>query len=72
VLDVLAEHEVTGSVVRIVDHGVKPGVELNGGAGHAWPGIRVQIMAADIVITTPTWTGSRAACSNAWTPSLRN
>jgi len=24
VLDVLAEHEVTGSVVRIVDHGVKP------------------------------------------------
>ncbi len=26
VLDVLAEHEVTGSVVRIVDHGVKPGL----------------------------------------------
>jgi len=39
VLDVLAEHEVTGSVVRIVDHGVKPGVELDMGlwrrvAGH--------------------------------------
>ncbi len=31
VLDVLAEHEVTGSVVRIVDHGVKPGVELDVG-----------------------------------------
>ncbi len=24
VLDALAEHEVTGSVVRIVGHGVKP------------------------------------------------
>ncbi len=75
VLDVLVEHEVTGSVVRIVDHGVKPGVELDVGAGDEWPGIRVQIMAADIVIATPTWTGSRAACasacSNAWTPSLR-
>ncbi len=39
VLDVLAEHEVTGSVVRIVDHGVKPGAELDVGSGDAWPGI---------------------------------
>jgi len=39
VLDVLAEHQVTGSVVRIVDHGVKPGVELDVGSGDAWPGI---------------------------------
>ncbi|TKV61398.1 NAD(P)H-dependent oxidoreductase [Nakamurella flava] len=59
VLDALTGHGVTtAGVVRVVDHDVKPGVELDMGAGDAWPGIRAQLMAADIlVLATPTWMG---------------
>lgn len=59
VLDALAGHGVaTAGVVRVVDHDVKPGVELDMGSGDAWPGIRAQLMAADIlVLATPTWMG---------------
>ena len=57
-LEELAEHGVTGAVVRVVDHDVKPGVELDMGDGDAWPGIREQLMAADIlIVSTPTWVG---------------
>jgi multimeric flavodoxin WrbA len=58
VLEELASHGVTGAVVRVVDHDVKPGVELDMGDGDAWPGIREQLMAADILlVSTPTWVG---------------
>ncbi|WNV76174.1 NAD(P)H-dependent oxidoreductase [Geodermatophilus sp. DSM 44513] len=58
VLDALAEHGVTGDVVRVVDHDVKPGVQVDMGEGDAWPAIREQMMAADIlVVSTPTWVG---------------
>jgi multimeric flavodoxin WrbA len=58
VLEQLGEHGVTGDVVRVVDHDVKPGVETDMGEGDAWPGIREQLMAADIlVVATPTWVG---------------
>ena len=58
VLEELEKHGVTGSVVRVVDHDVKPGVELDMGNGDAWPGIREQVMAADIlIVSTPTWVG---------------
>ncbi|WP_076258659.1 flavodoxin family protein [Intrasporangium flavum] len=58
VLDELARHDVTGSVVRVVDHDVRPGVELDMGDGDEWPGIRETIMASDIlVLATPTWLG---------------
>jgi multimeric flavodoxin WrbA len=58
VLDELAGHGVTGDVVRVVDHDVKPGVEADMGEGDAWPGIREQLMAADILlVATPTWVG---------------
>jgi multimeric flavodoxin WrbA len=57
-LEELGKHGVTGDVVRVVDHDVKPGVELDMGEGDAWPGIREQLMAADILlISTPTWVG---------------
>jgi multimeric flavodoxin WrbA len=57
-LDELGTHGVTGAVVRVVDHDVKPGVELDMGEGDAWPGIREQLMAADIlIVSTPTWVG---------------
>jgi multimeric flavodoxin WrbA len=58
VLDALGEHGVTGETVRVVDHDVKPGVEVDMGEGDAWPGIREKMMAADILVfSTPTWVG---------------
>jgi multimeric flavodoxin WrbA len=58
VLDALAEHGVAGSMIRVADHDVRPGVEADMGEGDAWPGIRERVLAADIlVIATPTWMG---------------
>jgi multimeric flavodoxin WrbA len=58
VLEQLAKHGVAGDVVRVVDHDVKPGVEVDMGEGDAWPGIRARLMAADIlIVSTPTWVG---------------
>ena len=58
VLEELGRHGVTGNVVRVVDHDVKPGVEVDMGEGDAWPAIREQLIAADIlIVATPTWVG---------------
>ena len=58
VLDALAEHGVSGETVRVIDHDVKPGVEADMGDGDAWPAIREQVLAADIlIVATPTWVG---------------
>ncbi|MGY1751995.1 flavodoxin family protein [Blastococcus sp. SYSU D01042] len=58
ILEELGRHGVTGDVVRVVDHDVKPGVEIDMGEGDAWPAIREQLMAADIlIVSTPTWVG---------------
>jgi multimeric flavodoxin WrbA len=58
VLDELGRHGVTGEVVRLVDHDVKPGVEADMGEGDAWPAIREKVLAADILlVSTPTWVG---------------
>ena len=58
VLEALGQLGVSGSQVRIVDHDVKPGVETDLGEGDAWPGIREQLLAADIlVLATPVWMG---------------
>jgi multimeric flavodoxin WrbA len=57
-LDALARHDVSGTVVRVVDHNVLPGVENDMGAGDAWPAIREQVLAADILVfVSPTWMG---------------
>ncbi len=62
VLAQLAEHGVETSLVRVVDHDVKPGVELDLGAGDAWPAIRAQLMAADILRSPwPVWSETRTA-----------
>ncbi|MEP6853420.1 MAG: NAD(P)H-dependent oxidoreductase [bacterium] len=47
-----AEMGVDGSSVRLVDHDVKPGVDQDMGDGDAWPGIRNQLVAAEIVIVS--------------------
>ncbi|MDQ6658542.1 MAG: NAD(P)H-dependent oxidoreductase [Actinomycetota bacterium] len=62
VMDRMKSDGVSGSIVRVVDHDVKPGVELDMGDGDAWPGIRERIMAADIlVLATPTWMGQHSS-----------
>ncbi len=54
----LADHGVTGRVIRIADHDVKPGVEVDMGDGDGWPMIRDTIMGCDIlVLSTPIWLG---------------
>ncbi|MET0673795.1 MAG: NAD(P)H-dependent oxidoreductase [Microbacterium pygmaeum] len=58
VLDALAAHGVDGELIRVVDHDVKPGVEADMGDGDAWPRIRANVLAADIlIVASPTWMG---------------
>ncbi|WP_369139276.1 flavodoxin family protein [Modestobacter versicolor] len=65
VLDALAEHGVEGELVRVVDHDVKPGVEVDMGEGDAWPAIRAKILASDVLlIATPTWVGQMSSVAN--------
>ncbi|WP_079407346.1 flavodoxin family protein [Streptomyces sp. 3211] len=57
-LAALADHGVTGKVIRIADHDVRPGVEVDMGGGDAWPQIRDTILGCDILIlSTPIWLG---------------
>ncbi|MFD6276064.1 flavodoxin family protein [Streptomyces sp. NPDC060209] len=58
---VMAEFEglgVSGEVVRVADHDIRPGVALDMGDGDAWPALREKVIEADILlITTPIWLG---------------
>jgi multimeric flavodoxin WrbA len=57
-LGALEDHDVTGELVRVVDHRVRFGVSTDEGDGDEWPGIRAKMLAADIlVIATPIWMG---------------
>ncbi len=61
-LEALRAHGATSSVVRVVDHDVRPGVQLDMGDGDEWPAIRAQVMAADILLlATPTWMGQHSS-----------
>jgi len=54
----LESNGVTTTSARLVDYNITPGVETDMGVGDEWPGIRAQILAADIfVVVTPTWVG---------------
>src|SRR3954465_7419717 len=58
VLAALEEQGASHEVVRVVDHHVKPGVEVDMGDGDEWPQIREKLLAADILVfATPTWVG---------------
>ena len=58
ILAELKRHGVTGSMLRLVDFHIAPGVTTDEGDGDEWPGIRSQILAADIlVVATPVWIG---------------
>jgi multimeric flavodoxin WrbA len=51
-------------VVRVADHVVHPGVSSDEGDGDEWPGIRTQILNADILIlATPIWMGQPSSIS---------
>jgi multimeric flavodoxin WrbA len=61
-LAALRDHGVDGTLVRVRDHDVKFGVNTDEGDGDEWPGIRDQMLAADIlVIATPIWMGQPSA-----------
>ncbi|HEY0772563.1 MAG TPA: NAD(P)H-dependent oxidoreductase [Nocardioidaceae bacterium] len=61
-LEALAEHDVTGDMVRVVDERVKFGVQVDEGDGDGWPAIRQKMLAADIlVLATPIWMGQPSA-----------
>ncbi|MFB7395201.1 flavodoxin family protein [Streptomyces sp. NPDC056191] len=58
----LSEHGVSGKVIRIADHDVRPGVGIDMGDGDAWPEIRDTILGCDIlVLSTPIWLGHPAS-----------
>jgi multimeric flavodoxin WrbA len=58
VLAALADHDVDGELVRVVDHQVKFGVSTDEGDGDEWPAIRERVMGAQIlVVATPIWLG---------------
>ena len=58
VLAALADHDVDGEFLRVVDHGVKFGVSTDEGDGDGWPAIRAKIMDAQIlVLAVPIWMG---------------
>jgi multimeric flavodoxin WrbA len=64
-LEALKSHGVDGSKVRVVDHDVRPGVQTDMGDGDAWPSIREQILAADILlVSTPTWAGHMSSVAS--------
>jgi multimeric flavodoxin WrbA len=65
VLAALDELGVSGTSVRLVDLDVRPGVEKDMGDGDAWPAVREQMLAADIlVIATPTWMGHMSSVAS--------
>jgi multimeric flavodoxin WrbA len=62
VLTALADHDVDGEVIRIVDHDVRFGVSTDEGDGDGWPAIRAKLLDAQIlIIATPIWMGQPAS-----------
>jgi multimeric flavodoxin WrbA len=62
VLAALADHDVDGDVVRVVDHDVRFGVSTDEGDGDAWPALRRMLLDAHIlVMATPIWMGQPAS-----------
>jgi multimeric flavodoxin WrbA len=57
-LAALKPYHVSGEIVRVADHDVKPGVETDMGEGDEWPALREKIIAADIfILGMPIWMG---------------
>lgn len=64
VLGTFADHGVAGDSIRLVDHNIRPGIQLDMGEGDEWPAIRQRIMEADILlVSTPTWVGQHSSAA---------
>lgn len=62
ILSALADHGVSGELVRAVDHVISPGVEADMGGDDQWPSLREKVLAADILVfVTPTWMGQQSS-----------
>nr|WP_314844026.1 NAD(P)H-dependent oxidoreductase [uncultured Microbacterium sp.] len=62
ILDALADHGVTGELVRAVDLTLSPGVEADMGGDDEWPSLRRRVLDADILVfVTPTWMGQHSS-----------
>lgn len=62
ILDALADHDVEGALIRVLDHEIKPGVSSDEGDGDAWPALRQEVLDADIlVLGTPIWMGQMSS-----------
>lgn len=60
--DEFEKQGVSTEFIRLVDHVIKPGVEVDMKNGDEWPKIRQKIIDADIlVIATPTWVGQMSS-----------
>jgi len=57
-------YEVDSTLIRAVDHDIKPGVKTDMGVGDAWPDIRKQMLESDIlVMAVPIWLGHPSSVS---------
>lgn len=62
VLAALADHDVDGELIRVVDYDVRFGVSTDEGDGDQWPAIRDRLLGSDIVVmATPIWMGQPAS-----------
>lgn len=58
ILNEMQKLGVSGEIVRLTEHDVKPGVTSDEGEDDAWPALRQRLLAADIFIMgTPIWLG---------------
>jgi multimeric flavodoxin WrbA len=58
IINEMKKYDITSTLLRVADYDIKPGVDIDMGNGDAWPGIRQQIMDADILLlATPIWVG---------------
>lgn len=57
-LAALGDHDVTGRLVRVVDHDIRFGVSTDEGDGDEWPSLRQMVLDADVLaLVTPIWMG---------------
>lgn len=63
VLAALGEHGVTGELVRVVDHDVRPGVTTDERNGDAWPMLRRKLLRSPSSVTRTALTTSAPSCS---------
>jgi multimeric flavodoxin WrbA len=58
----LGDHDVTSTVLRVVDYDIRPGVDKDMGDGDQWPTLRQAILDSDIVVvSTPIWMGQMSS-----------